>query len=157
MKIRSVQSIILVRCAPDGTPVTPLGSLPDELVANCQASAELYRRVGYVDPWVSYVAIRGDIPVGGGAFVGPPKDGLVEIAYFTLQEHQSRGYGGEVAAALVAIARAKDSSVGLKAFTLMEENPSVRILRRLGFAQVGTAQDPDAGEVWEWRIRSRCG
>ena len=40
----------------------------------------------------------------------------------------------------------------IKAFTLMEENPSVRILRRLGFAMIGTAQDADAGEVWEWRV-----
>jgi hypothetical protein len=32
----------------------------------------------------------------------------------------------------------------------MEENPSVRILRQHGFVIAGTAQDADAGEVWEW-------
>ncbi len=84
-------SVVLIRCAPDGMPVTPVAVLPEE------------------------------------------------------------GFAGQTAAALVAIARAHDPAVKLKAFTLMEENPSVRVLRRLGFALVGTAQDADAGEVWEWR------
>ena len=114
------QSFRLVRCAPDGNPVTPLAPLHDELVANCQVSAELYRRIGYLDPWVSYVAVSGDVAVGGGAFVGSPKDGRVEIAYFTLPEYQSRGYGGRIAAGLAAIARTTDPSVSLNAFTLMK-------------------------------------
>lgn len=141
----------LIRCAPDGKPVTPMAALPEELAAHCAATADLYRRVGYVEPWVGYVSVVDDIPVGGGAFVGQPKEGHVEIAYFTLPKYQGRGYAGQTAAGLVAIARAHDPAVHIKAFTLMEENPSVRILRRLGFANVGTAHDADAGEVWEWR------
>ena len=143
--------VSLMRCAPDGKPVAHLSAFPAELAASCSATADLYQRVGYVEPWVGYIAVVGDVPVGGGAFVGPPKDGSVEIAYFTLPSYQGLGYAGQTAAALVAIARAHDPGVNLKAFTLMEENPSVRILRRLGFALVGTAQDADAGEVWEWR------
>jgi [ribosomal protein S5]-alanine N-acetyltransferase len=144
-------AVVLIRCTPDGKPVTPIGELPEELAANCAATADLYRRIGYTDPWVGYIAVASDRPVGGGAFVGAPKDGCVEIAYFTLPACQGQGYASQTAAGLVAIARAFDPAVNLKAFTLMEENASVRILRKLGFAVVGTAQDADAGEVWEWR------
>lgn len=144
-------AVVLIRCAQDGKPVTPVAVLPEELAANCAATADLYRRIGYIEPWVGYISVMGDVPVGGGAFVGPPKDGFVEIAYFTLPAFQRQGYAGQTAAGLVAIARAHDPAVGVKAFTLMEDNPSVRILRKLGFAIAGTAQDADAGEVWEWR------
>lgn len=143
--------VVLVRCAPDGMPVVPVAALPDEIRTNCAASADLFRRIGYAEPWVSYISVMGDAAVGGGAFVGPPKDGCVEIAYFTLDECRGKGFAGQTAAALLAIAREHDHSIKFKAFTLMEENASVRILRRLGFANIGTAQDADAGEVWEWR------
>lgn len=144
-------TVLLIRCTPDGKPVSPVADLPEELVANCTATADLYRRVGYVEPWVGYIAVLDGTPVGGGAFVGPPKDGCVEIAYFTLPEHQGQGFAGQIAGGLVAIARAHNPAVHIKAFTLMEENASVRILRRLGFTTMGTAHDADAGEVWEWR------
>jgi hypothetical protein len=38
------------------------------------------------------------------------------------------------------------------AHTLPQENPSTRILRRLGFEHVGEAVDPDEGPVWLWRL-----
>jgi RimJ/RimL family protein N-acetyltransferase len=91
------------------------------------------------------------VPVGGGAFVGPPRDGVVEIAYYTLAAHQGRGHATATAAALCAIARAAQPGIVLEAFTLPERNASTAILARLGFRQVGTAQDPDAGTVWAWR------
>lgn len=125
--------------------------MPEALVANCQATAELYRRVGFSPPWIGYVAVVENRGVGGGAFVGPPKDGYVEIAYFTLDDEQRKGYAFQTASSLVAVARAHDPEIGIKAFTLKEENASTKILRRLGFSIVGVAQDADAGEVWEWR------
>lgn len=63
------------------------------------------------------LAAVGFVAVGGGAFVGPPRNNRVEIAYFTQRE----------------------------------SNASTKILQRLGFKLFGDAQDPDAGEVWEWR------
>ncbi len=89
--------------------------------------------------------------MGGGAFVGPPQDGHVEIAYYTLKEHEGLGYASRTAASLVDIARRHDPQVKLLAFTLMEQNASTRILGKLGFRLCGTAQDADAGEVLEWR------
>lgn len=141
----------LIRCDENGSPVDPLPDLPADVAANCGGTADLYRRVGYVQPWVGYVAVADGVVVGGGAFVGPPKDGCVEIAYYTRSEHERRGWATQTASALVDVARDHDPAVGLKAFTLMQDNASTRILTRLGFSVVGTAQDPDAGEVWEWR------
>lgn len=142
----------LVRCDATGQPVEPIPALDAVLLENCAATAELYRRVGYESPWVGYIAVAEGRGVGGGAFVGPPIDRCVEIAYYTLPAHERRGHAGRTAAGLVAIARDHDPAILLKAHTLQEDNASTRILQRLGFKIVGTAQDADAGEVWEWRL-----
>lgn len=148
---QALMTFSLVACDQGGTPVRPIPDMPEALVANCQATADLYRRVGFVPPWIGYIAVVDDRGVGGGAFVGPPKDGYVEIAYFTLEKEQGQGYASQTAGALVALARAQAPEVGLKAFTLKDEGPSTRILRGLGFSVVGVAEDADAGGVWEWR------
>lgn len=124
--------------------------MPEALIANCQATADLYRRVGFCPPWIGYVAVADGKCVGGGAFVGQPKEGYVEIAYFTLDNEQGNGYASRTAETLVAIARAKNPDIGIKTFTLKEENASTKILKANGFSIVGVALD-DAGEVWEWR------
>jgi ribosomal-protein-alanine N-acetyltransferase len=80
----------LVPCDQSGIPVGAVPAMPEALVANCKATADLYRRVGFVPPWNGYIAVFGNRAVGGGAFVGPPKDCLVEIAYFTLENEQGR-------------------------------------------------------------------
>jgi len=141
----------LVRCSADGTPVETIAICPREIVASCGATADLYRRVGYIEPWVGYVAVDDDQAVGGGAFVGAPRDGVVEIAYFTLPEFQNRGYATRTATRLADIARSVRPDIALKAFTLPEHNASTTILQRLGFTFFGNARDPDAGDVWEWR------
>jgi len=141
----------LLRCDRDGRAMGDLDGISDELVTACARSADLYRRIGYEPPWVSYVAVDSCRGVGGGAFVGPPRDGLVEIAYFTLQEFQRRGYATQTASQLVAIARDASPSIVLRAFTLPEISASTKVLERLGFAVVGFANDEDAGRVWEWR------
>ena len=141
----------LVPCDQNGNPAQTIPDMPEALIANCQATADLYRRVGFAPPWIGYIAVVNNRGVGGGAFVGPPKDGYVEIAYFTLENEQSKGYASQSASSLVALARAHDPEIGLKAFTLKEENASTKILGALGFSIVGVAQDADAGEVWEWR------
>lgn len=141
----------LIRCAADGSPVEAVTALPAEIAANCASTADLYRRVGFIEPWVGYVAVAAGSAVGGGAFVGPPRDNRVEIAYYTLKEFEGRGFATQTAAALVAIARRALPGIVIAAFTLPGQNASTRILQRLGFMQFGNARDPDAGDVWEWR------
>jgi ribosomal-protein-alanine N-acetyltransferase len=144
-------SFSLVRCDADGSPVTPIAQVPEAIVATYAANADLYRRIGFEPPWVSYVAVDGERAVGGGAFVGKPRDHRVEIAYFTAAEFEGRGYAMRTAAELVAIARKALPGIVIIAFTLRESNASTRILQRLGLKVYGDARDPDAGDVWEWR------
>jgi [ribosomal protein S5]-alanine N-acetyltransferase len=151
LKVHNV--FALIRCDRQGLPIQAIKSFPEELAVACFQSAELYQRIGFHPPWVSYVASDSGTGVGGGAFVGAPHDGLVEIAYFTLPRYQRRGYASQTARELVRIARAADPSTALRALTLPVANPSTRILERLGFRLFGHARDPDAGDVWEWRTK----
>ena len=135
----------------DGRPVGELAPPGEELILACRQTADLYRRVGYEPPWIGYVAAAEGRGIGGGAFVGAPRGGVVEIAYFTLPEFAERGYATQTATALVGIARHAAPAIILKALTLPQENASTRILKRLGFTKIGISHDDDAGEVWEWR------
>ncbi len=141
----------LIPCDANGIPVEPIARMPDPVTANCIATADLYRRIGYVEPWVGYVAVDDGEGVGGGAFVGAPRDNCVEIAYFTVSGKEGQGYATRTVAGLIDIARRTEPLILLKAYTLPEENASTSILRRFGFRVVGDAHDADAGTVWEWR------
>ena len=136
-----------------GMPSQPL-VLSDELTANCAATALLYTRIGFVAPWIGYVAVADGQPVGGGAFVGPPRDHRVEIAYYTLPAFAGHGHATRTAAALLKIARAAAPGVVVAALTLPEHNASTRVLQKLGFQFHGIGQDADAGPVWEWRLQA---
>ena len=74
----------------------------------------------------------------------------MEIAYFIFPEHQRKGIGRQMAAALVEIARHAPEAVEVLAHTLPEENASTRILKSLGFHCIGTVEDPEDGPVWRW-------
>jgi [ribosomal protein S5]-alanine N-acetyltransferase len=141
----------LVRCGADGIPLTPISNVPEAIAATYTANADLHRRLGFVAPWVSYVAVDDGHAVGGGAFVGPPRENRVEIAYFTVKELEGLGYATQTATELVAIARNARPGIIITAFTLRESNASTKILQRLGMRLFGDAKDPDAGDVWEWR------
>ena len=142
---------VLVPCGEDGFP--PDGpAIPDELAEFCRASAAHFREVGFVPPWTGYLLCRDGRYLGGGAFVAPPADGRVEIAYFTLDACQGRGFGRATAALLVDLARRADPGLALWAKTLPEDNASTAILRGFGFRHIGTTTDHEIGEAWEWQL-----
>lgn len=144
---------ILVPCGEDGFPRASDGpAVPGELAAICRASAEHWREVGFTPPWTGYLLARGGEYVGGGAFVAPPADGRVEIAYFTLPAHERQGFGRTTARLLVDLARRADPALALWAKTLPEENASTAILRSLGFRHIGSTTDHEIGEAWEWTL-----
>jgi [ribosomal protein S5]-alanine N-acetyltransferase len=118
----------------------------------CVATAQLYEQVGFVPPWVGYVAIVSGVGVGGGAFVGPPANNRVEIAYFTLPEHEGQGVATRTARHLIDIARRSAPGIELYAKTMPEENASTRILAKLGFERIGTVIDHEIGEAWAWLL-----
>ena len=103
-------------------------------------------------PWVSYIAIDSKSAVGGGAFVAPPDRDRVEIAYYTLPEHEGRGFATLTAQGLITIARQSQPYLQIYAKTAPETNASTAILTKLGFKMVGTTTDDEIGEAWAWLL-----
>ena len=122
-----------------------------------RATAQLYARAGFEEPWIGYLAVADETAVGACGYKAKPQDGRVEIAYFTFPEFEGRGYASAMAARLVAIAREHDSSVVVAAQTLPERNASHRVLEKLAFRHVDTIAHPEDGEVWEWRLNEENG
>jgi RimJ/RimL family protein N-acetyltransferase len=107
-------------------------------------------------PWTAYLSLADGRLVGGGGFAAAPRDGAVEIGYFTLPDSQCRGHGRRTAAALLAIARGADPGLTVLALTArsagqdVDASASARILRSLGFSPAQAVHDADAGPVWRW-------
>ncbi len=120
--------------------------LSADWLARFHASVEM-------DPWLhGFRVVRGDngIAVGACMFKGPPKDGVVEIAYGIDPDQQGKGYATEAARALVAYA-VKSGEVSLViAHTLPESPASKRVLGKCGFRHVGEVMDPEDGLVWRF-------
>lgn len=119
-------------------------------IANMQL--QMYIRTGATEPWIGYIAsrVKDRSVIGSCSFVGPPRDGFVEIAYFTFPHAEGRGFAGLIAAKLVSIAKAYKPFPKVFANTLPEYNASTSVLVRLGFAQVGDGVDEEVGRVWRW-------
>jgi RimJ/RimL family protein N-acetyltransferase len=143
--------IRLIEIGPDGRPVEQL-TLHEVARSVGEASVGVYRKTGFVRPWVGYLAEKDGRVVGTCAFKSPPQGGRVEIAYFTFPEHEGKGVATRMARRLVQIARDADQAVAVFAQTLPQENASTAVLRKLGFTRTGTAHDDEAGEVWEWTM-----
>lgn len=143
---------VLVPCGEDGLPAAASPAVPEALAAICSSLAEHYRKTGFSPPWTGYLLRRDGEYLGGGAFVAPPDNGRVEIAYFTLPAHQGQGYARTTATLLRDLARRIDPGLMLWAKTLPHENPSTAILRALGFRHVGATTDHEIGEAWEWQL-----
>ena len=115
--------------------------------AKFQASA-------FRDPWVhGFNLMRDDgTSVGLGSYKGPPTDGVVEIAYAIVPEHQGRGYATAAARAMVDEAfRSKEVRL-VCAHTLPDGVASKRVLLKSGFKHVGEVVDPEDGLVWRFEI-----
>ncbi len=117
-------------------------------------------------PWARYLSGVDGQWVGGGGFTDAPRDGEVEIGYFTLPNHQRQGHGRATAAALLAIAHHANPRLAVVATTLRSpvetpESPSAiasaRILSSLGFCRAGALIDADGTPVWRWRNTPKTG
>jgi GNAT superfamily N-acetyltransferase len=147
----------LVEIGADGEPALASSPLTGTARDVCAMHIDVYRAGGFVRPWVGYLHLRDGAWVGAGSFKRPPRDGVVEIAYFTFPEWEGRGVATATATELLRIARAATPVPRITARTLREPNASTRILTTLGFRLVGTVEDPDDGRVWEWEAPVRPG
>ena len=125
-------------------------------VARAQLSAEwlaLVETSTATDPWVHGFVARdrsSGVVVGEGGFKGPPRAGVVEIAYGTRPEHRGKGYATGTAAALVEYAFEFNEVRLVLAHTLPDSTASQRVLAKCGFQRVGEVIDPEDGLVWRF-------
>ena len=122
-------------------------SVRPEWFARLQAATE-------PDPWQFGFALMhpgtGTI-IGAAGFVGTPgPDGVVEIAYAIVPEHQGKGYATEVAQALTSYAFASGHVRTVCAHTLPQPTASARVLTKSGFNRVADVIDPVDGLAWRW-------
>ncbi len=106
--------------------------------------------------WWSYLIVhRNDVRlIGSCGYKGPPApDGVVEIGYEIADGYQGQGLATETARALVDRAFANEAVWMVNAHTLAQENASVAVLRKLGFAFAGDVFDIEDGHIWRWELR----
>jgi RimJ/RimL family protein N-acetyltransferase len=129
--------------APGGWPQFPeaIGFTIDRLATHLHES----------DWWMHYFLVNGLI-VGSGGYVGRPKKGVVEIGYEIAPGFRGRGYGLGAASALVEHAFDSGQVKSVIAHTLAAEDPSTKLLERLGFVKEEEVPDPEAGTIWRWRL-----
>jgi [ribosomal protein S5]-alanine N-acetyltransferase len=114
-----------------------------------------YKKVGFVPPWIGYYAKQNGDLVGSAGFKGQPINGTVEIAYGTIEKFRKQGIGTLICKELVDLALKTDPTIRITARTLPEKNFSTRILQKNNFILMGTVNDPEDGEVWEWVYKSK--
>jgi ribosomal-protein-alanine N-acetyltransferase len=94
--------------------------------------------------WFGWYALLLDpearlpILVGGGGFLGPPAHGEVQIGYSMLPQFQQRGIATEMVAGLVGWALNHSEVTCIVGETEWENPASVQVLRKIGFAPLGT-------------------
>jgi RimJ/RimL family protein N-acetyltransferase len=96
--------------------------------------------------WMYYLVRDGDgdarEAVGLAGYKGPPgEDGTVEVGYGVLPEHQRRGYATEATRALVERAFADPRVTRVIAETYPRLEPSLGVLRNLGFTLEGPGSE----------------
>lgn len=105
--------------------------------------------------WWTYLCVHvGDnMLVGTGGYKGPADEsGMVEIGYAIVPAYRGRGLATEAARGLVDRAFSHAHVERVDAHTLAGPNASTRVLEKVGMKRVGTAPDPDLGEIWRWSL-----
>jgi [ribosomal protein S5]-alanine N-acetyltransferase len=147
----------LIQIERDGTLRGYDGAMSELARAVLTATTDLYATGGFETPWTGYFALSDDALaddplVGSCGFKSPPRDGRVELAYFTFPGHEGQGVATAMAAQLVALAQECDPGILIAAQTLEERSASHAILEKLGFRQITTIVHPEDGTVWEWQL-----
>ena len=149
---RSPAGLFFVEIGSDGEPTKAIQQLSETAREVCEQTAALYETAGSFAPWLGYLALENEIVVGTCAFRSLPRNGEVEIAYFTFPDFEGRGVATEMARHLIEIAQATSPGIRIFAFTLPEKNASNHILQKLEFNFAGETRDEDDRVVWRWEL-----
>jgi RimJ/RimL family protein N-acetyltransferase len=129
------------------------GVAADELVGSIVAAMNgVYRRSGFIRPWIGYIAVSQGQPIGACGFKSPPCENRVEIAYGTFGDFQGRGVATAMAKELLRIAKQEEPGIVVTAQTLPGPGASASILTKLGFHCRGPVEHPEDGTVWDWEL-----
>lgn len=115
-------------------------------------TSKFYERTGFKKPWISYLGVVGAKPIGICSFKSSPRDGQVEIAYFTFPNEEGRGFATEMARQLIEIAKSEQQNIRVIAQSLVAPNASHQVLKKLGFNPIGEIEHPSDGKVLEWEL-----
>ena len=125
---------------------------------NCQmllkSYDDYYQIIGFNQPWVGYFVVRQNDVVGSCGFTGKPKEGKVEIAYWTFKEFEGQGIASFSCRELVSISQKTDPTLTITAKTAPEHNASTKILQKNGFGFIEIVQDHEIGDAWLWALKS---
>ena len=125
---------------------------------NCQMLLKTYdnyyQKIDFNLPWVGYFVVRQNEIVGSCGFTGQPKEGKVEIAYWTFKEFEGQGIASFSCKELVSISRQTDPTITITAKTAPEYNASTKILQNNGFEFIEIVQDHEIGDAWLWELKS---
>ena len=125
---------------------------------NCKmlinSNDDYYQVIGFNLSWVGYFVVRQNDIVGSCGFTGQPKEGKVEIAYWTFKEFEGQGIASFSCKELVSISRKTDPAITITAKTAPEHNASTKILQKNGFEFIEIVQDHEIGDAWLWVLKS---
>ncbi len=98
--------------------------------------------------WYGWYAVargpdgRRERLVAAAGYLGPPREGVVEIGYSVMPEARNQGYAREIVSALVAYALADATVREVIAHTSEDNAPSGRVLLACGFERIGPGPEP---------------
>lgn len=113
---------------------------------------DYYPKIGFNLPWVSYLILSENQVVGTCGFTGQPRNGEVEIAYWTFKEFEGQGIASFACKELIRISHNAAPNIAITAKTSPEQNASTRILERNNFIFSGIVQDEEIGNAWLWTL-----
>lgn len=88
--------------------------------------------------------------VGSCGFTGQPRDGRVELAYWTFKEFEGKGIASFACKELISIAYKAAPHITIIAKTAPEHNASTKILQNNDFLFTEIVQDDEIGDAWLW-------
>lgn len=125
--------------------------------ADCQSLLSMYEEyyplTGFTIPWVAYFIIRQNQVLGSCGFTGKPRDGRVEIAYWTFKEFEGQGIASFACKELIKITQNTDPTLNITAKTEMKFNASVKILKNHHFTFNKIVQDEEIGDACLWVLK----